>query len=62
MRKPGRPQLHPEDARLRRLYIVATDAEWEKILAALPADGRERALFLSAVTSVAPTQEDNDEQ
>lgn len=60
-RKPGRPQLHPDDTRLRRLYIVATDAEWETLLAALPADARERALYiLRAVTGVT-TQEDSDE-
>ena len=60
-RKPGRPQLHPDHTRLRRLYIVATDAEWEAILAALPADARDRALYiLNAVTGVT-TQEDGDE-
>ena len=26
-RKPGRPQLHPADAKQRRLAIVCTDAE-----------------------------------
>ena len=61
-RKPGRPQLHPDDTRLRRLYIVATDAEWEMLLAALPADARERALYiLNAVTGVTPTREDGNE-
>lgn len=59
-RKPGRPPLHPDDTRFRRLYIVATDSEWETILAALPSDARERALYiLNAVTSV--TQEDSDD-
>ena len=59
--KPGRPPLHPDDTRLRRLYIVATDDEWETLLAALPADARQRALYiLDAVTGV--TQEDSDER
>ena len=58
--KPGRPQLHPGDTRLRRLYIVATDDEWVALLAALPTDARKRALYiLNAVTSV--TQEDSDD-
>jgi hypothetical protein len=57
--KPGRPQLHPDAARIRRLALVATDDEWETLLAALPVDSRERALYiLNAVTGVT-TQEDS---
>ena len=59
--KPGRPPLHPDAARIRRLALVATDDEWEAILAALPADARERTLHLLAVTGVT-TQEDSDER
>ena len=51
-RKPGRPPLHPDDTRLRRLYIVATDSEWETILAALPSDARERATIIAFQTRV----------
>ena len=61
-RKSGRPPLHPDAARIRRLALVCTDDEWEAILAALPVDSRERALYiLNAVTGVTPTQEDSDE-
>ena len=60
-RKPGRPQLQPDGTRIRRLALVATDDEWETLLAALPVDSRNRALYiLNAVTGVT-TQEDGDE-
>ena len=59
--KPGRPQLHPDAAKQRRLALVATNDEWETILAGLPVDSRKRALYiLRAVTGVT-TQEDSDE-
>ena len=61
--KPGRPQLHPDAAKQRRLALVATDDEWETILAGLPADARARALYiLNAVTGVTPTQEDSKDE
>ena len=41
-RKPGRPQLHPGDTTIRRLALVATDDEYNALMAALHADTRER--------------------
>ena len=45
-RKVGRPPLPRDGATIRRLVLVATDDEWEALLAALPVDSRERALYI----------------
>lgn len=41
-RKPGRPPLHPDAARIRRLALVCTDDEWEMLRDELEPDASDR--------------------
>ncbi|MCA9868693.1 MAG: hypothetical protein KC410_19550 [Anaerolineales bacterium] len=42
----GRPRVHQDDTPARTLWLRATDEEWERFLAALPDDARDKFLFL----------------
>lgn len=43
----GRPKIHADETPVRTLWLRATDEEWSRFMAFLPADSRERFIFLS---------------